>query len=163
MTITSQPQHVCICAPLWTAQLQQAPICANWNGGTRPRQTSQVTNICRTLQKGVCPRHIHQALSMLEVLVKQHTGNPRVGSSILQTQIYHQPSSNSGGPSHSSGGRSIESFGNKHAAPSMTIINPSTCGPTGRFQSRCQQVRRQPNYASHPQSKHPHSTTKTAT
>jgi hypothetical protein len=46
------------------------------------------TNICRTLHKGVCPRHIHRALSMREVLVKQHMGNPHVGSSILQTQIY---------------------------------------------------------------------------
>jgi hypothetical protein len=29
----SQPQHVCVCAPLRTARLQQAPICADWNGG----------------------------------------------------------------------------------------------------------------------------------
>jgi hypothetical protein len=84
-------QLIHLCAHLWPPRLQQTSIHSNWDGGPCTQQTTQTLNLCRTLQKGVCLWHVHQTLSVLEILIN---GNPHylnLRRCIFQAQIPDKP------------------------------------------------------------------------
>jgi hypothetical protein len=86
-TITTPSQLICLCTHLWPPQLQHTSIRSNWDGGPCTGQTTQMSNLCRTLQKGVCPWHVHQTLSVLEILVKGNPSYANLGCHVFQAQI----------------------------------------------------------------------------
>jgi hypothetical protein len=60
------------------------PFVKNWDGGPSPQKTIPILHLCRTLKKGVYPWHIHQTLSVLEILVDGNPGNSNLGCRIFQ-------------------------------------------------------------------------------
>jgi hypothetical protein len=86
-TITTPSQLICLCTRLWPPRLQQTFNHSNQYGGPCTRQTTPTTNLCRTLQKGGCPWHIHQMLSVSEILVNGNPSYLNLGRPIFQAQI----------------------------------------------------------------------------
>jgi hypothetical protein len=87
LTITTTSQLIHLCARLWPSGLQQISICSNQDGGPSTQQTTQMFDLCRTLQKGVCPWHVHQTLLVLEILVNGNPSYWNLGRCIFQAQV----------------------------------------------------------------------------
>jgi hypothetical protein len=72
-TIATKSQLIHLCAHLWPPRLQETSICSNQDRGPCTQQTTQMSNLHRTLQKGICLWQSHRTLPVLEILVN---GNP---------------------------------------------------------------------------------------
>ncbi len=102
-TVPSKPRHVGICTCVSRpTQLQQAPVCTNWNGIPGARQTTQMTDICTALQKRFCHQKIVQTLPVPKDLDEGHAWHAYFGSSLVQAQIPDQPIRDPKRPNHCS-------------------------------------------------------------
>jgi hypothetical protein len=87
LTITTPSQLICLCTHLWQPQLQRTSIRSYWDGSPCTQQTTHMSNLHRTLQRGVCPWHIHQTLSVLEILVNSNLSYSNLRRHVFQAQI----------------------------------------------------------------------------
>jgi hypothetical protein len=129
LTITTPSQLIHLCARLWPPQLQQTSICPNQDGGPCTQQTTQTSNLHRTLQKGICPWHVHRTLSVLEILVNSNPSYLNLKRRIFQAQIPDQPVGYPRGLSHCHGCKSHPSTRDLHPSTSTNFHYPSLKGP----------------------------------
>jgi hypothetical protein len=106
-----------------------------------------MSNLCRTLQKGVCPWHIHRTLSVLEILIDGNPSYLNLSCSVFQAQIPNKPVGYPKGFSCFRSRKSRLSPQDLHPTTSMQLHDPSPQGPLGSIHGRGPQVQRQTCHA----------------